>query len=116
MHITKVFAFNAAHNLVHYKGDCERLHGHTYKLEVTLEGTPDGDGLIIDFGDIKSIVQEQVLTKLDHHYLNDIIPQSSAENIATWIWNQLNNHFGVAKLFEIKVYETPESFVTYRGV
>lgn len=115
MLITKVFTFEAAHNLVHYQGKCENLHGHSYKLEITLEGQPGKDGMIVDFLEIKKIVQEKILSKLDHAYLNDIIPQSSAENIAVWIWQQLVGCFSTARLFEIKVYETSESYVTYRG-
>lgn len=116
MFITKQFKFDAAHNLVDYKGKCEHLHGHTYKLEVTLHGEPALQGMIIDFGDLKAIVNELVIDKLDHHYLNDIVPQSTAENIIFWIWEQLSEplsgeHY---RLYEIKLWETETSYITYR--
>ena len=85
MLLAKDFTFDAAHNLVNYHGKCERLHGHTYKLRVVVEGTPDSEGMIIDFIELKAIVKEKILSRLDHSYINDIITQPSAENIAVWI-------------------------------
>jgi len=114
MIITKSFEFDAAHNLVEYKGKCEKLHGHTYRLDVSLEGEPDEEGMIVDFKDIERVVIEKVLNKLDHDYINDTIKQPSAENIAIWIWGQLKDCFDV-KLHEIKVYESKDSWVSYNG-
>ena len=89
MLLCKDFTFDAAHNLVDYHGKCERLHGHTYRLRVVLEGEPDAEGMIMDFLELKAIVKERVLSQLDHSYINDIITQPSAENIALWIWGEL---------------------------
>ncbi len=111
MLVTKEFRFDAAHNLVHYKGKCERLHGHSYRLQITVSGSVGKDGLVMDFEDLHRVVKERVLSRLDHSYLNDLLPQSSAENIAVWIWEQLQD----LSLHEVKLYETPTSFVTYRG-
>jgi 6-pyruvoyltetrahydropterin/6-carboxytetrahydropterin synthase len=111
MLVTKEFRFDAAHNLVHYKGKCERLHGHGYRLFVTVSGPVREDGLVMDFEDLHRVVRERVIQRLDHSYLNDLIPQSSAENIALWIWRELRD----LPLHEIRLYETPTSFVTYRG-
>ncbi|WP_456400852.1 6-carboxytetrahydropterin synthase QueD [Mesoaciditoga sp.] len=115
--ISKEFKFDAAHNLIRYHGKCERLHGHTYRLRVTLRGKQNEDGMIYDFVELKRIVSERVISKLDHSYINDLIEQPTAENIAIWIWNQI---FGVLngenhKLYEVRVWETENSFVTYRG-
>jgi 6-pyruvoyltetrahydropterin/6-carboxytetrahydropterin synthase len=83
---------------------------------VTVAGQNDDEGMVIDFVVLKKIVKENVLNILDHSYLNDIIEQPSAENIAEWIWEKLdeklkgNNYF----LYEIKLYETPTSYVTLR--
>ena len=116
MLISKDFKFDAAHNLVHYHGKCERLHGHTYRLRVVLEGNPDSEGMIIDFIELKQIVKERVISRLDHAYINDIIPQPSAENIALWIWREIEE--GVrrenCKLYEVNVWETETSCVTVR--
>lgn len=117
MMISREFKFDAAHNLIHYHGKCEKLHGHTYKLRVTLEGTPDKEGMVFDFAELKKIVNELVISELDHSYINEMIKQPSAENIALWIWNKIeeplkgSNHH----LYEVIVWETETSFVTYRG-
>ena len=55
MLLCRDFKFDAAHNLIHYHGKCERLHGHTYHLRVTLEGEPDSEGMIYDFVDLKDV-------------------------------------------------------------
>ncbi|MGC8819740.1 MAG: 6-carboxytetrahydropterin synthase QueD [Fervidobacterium sp.] len=114
--VVKEFTFDAAHNLVKYHGKCEKLHGHTYKLQVVVCGEKDEEGMVIDFIEMKRIVQEEVLSFLDHSYINDIISQPSAENIAEWIWSRLEEKLttGRYKLSEIRLWETPTSFVIYR--
>ena len=112
MLITKEFTFAAAHKLINHKGKCKNLHGHTYKLQVTIRGKPNSDGMIIDFSDIKNIVKTSVIEKLDHSYLNEIIQQPTAENIILWIWDKLKDKLN---LFELKLWETPTSFITYCG-
>ncbi|WDC83698.1 6-carboxytetrahydropterin synthase QueD [Caloramator sp. mosi_1] len=89
MILIKEFEFDAAHNLIHYHGKCERLHGHTYKLVVKLEGEPDSEGMVFDFVELKRIVKERVIDKFDHTYLNEIIEQPTAENIAVYVWDEL---------------------------
>lgn len=91
MLVTKLFTFDAAHKLTNYYGKCERLHGHTYTLEVTLEGDIHSNGMVIDFVVLKRIVKRHVLEKLDHQYLNDVLENPSAERMAEWIWKQLEN-------------------------
>lgn len=118
MTLSKEFEFDSAHNLIDYHGKCENLHGHTYQLRVTLLGTPSEEsgksGMILDFGILKSVVKEKVISKLDHAYLNDIVPQSTAENLSLWIWQQLEEelHGENYELYEIKLWETKTSFVT----
>ena len=112
MLVTKVFHFDGAHKLLHYNGKCERLHGHTWTLHVSVEGDVDARGIAFDFLKLKKIVEERVLDILDHSFINDVIENPSAENIALWSWNRLKD---ALPLREIKVFETPTSFVTYRG-
>ena len=81
MILIKEFEFDAAHYLPEYNGKCEKLHGHTYKLVVKIDGTPDKEGMVIDFVRLKEIVKEAVLNKLDHSCINDILPQPSAESV-----------------------------------
>lgn len=119
MKITREFAFSAAHHLTDYHGLCERPHGHTYRMAVTVEGKIQKDGLVIDFAVMKEIVKKKVLDKVDHTDLNDFFKNPSAENLAMWVWEQLK---GVSKdsgrdvkLVEIKLWEGDNTFVTYDG-
>lgn len=116
MLLSRDFTFDAAHNLIHYHGKCERLHGHTYRLRVVLEGGLDSEGMIMDFEEVKAVVNERVISRLDHSYLNDIIPQPSAENIALWIWNEIEESLRRENcgLYEVHVWETENSRVILR--
>ena len=117
--VTKAFTFDAAHNLINYKGKCEALHGHTYRLEVTVCGGPDQleNGLLMDFGDLKDLVNKEVLSKLDHSYLNDHFEQPSTEIVAMWIFETLKPHveeLGLA-LTSVKLFETATSWVEIKA-
>lgn len=112
MLVVKEFAFDAAHKLLNYNGPCANLHGHTYKLQVVLSGSVQKNGMVIDFVDLKRIVMEKVLSKLDHAFINKIIRQPTAENIAIWIWNQLKKSLPL--LYEIRLWETPTNFVIHK--
>ena len=116
MLLTKDFVFDAAHNLINYHGKCEKLHGHTYKLRVVLEGQPDSEGMIMDFVELSSLVKQKIISRLDHAYLNEIISQPSAENIALWVWNELRDSLTRenCKLYEIHIWETANSRVIVR--
>jgi len=114
MRLDVEFYFAAAHHLPRYQGPCFRLHGHNYKFFIALEGEVDPKtGMIADFGDVKQAVGEQVLARVDHRNLNDILDNPTAENIARWIWEALEGH--VQGLVEVRLYEIPDSCVTYRG-
>jgi len=113
--LKKRFHFHSAHYLPSYKGKCEELHGHTYKLEVIVEGQPDSEGMIIDFADLKRIVKEEIIKKLDHKLLNDIIKIPSAEYIGVWIFEKLSKRlskeFPQVKLVSVELWETETSSV-----
>ncbi|MCR2042948.1 6-carboxytetrahydropterin synthase QueD [Anaerosalibacter massiliensis] len=117
MILIKEFEFDAAHNLIHYHGKCEKLHGHTYRLVVKLEGKPDEEGMIFDFVELKNIVNEKIISKFDHAYLNNIISQPTAENIAMYTWKNLEKYVNRnnCSLYEVEVWETKTSGVIYRG-
>ena len=114
MRLDVEFAFAAAHRLPRYDGPCFRLHGHNYRFFVAVEGEVDPrSGMIADFGEIKRVVKERVLDRVDHQNLNDLLENPTAENIARWIWETLAP--GLAGLSEVRLYEIPDSCVTYRG-
>jgi 6-pyruvoyltetrahydropterin/6-carboxytetrahydropterin synthase len=114
MRLDVEFYFAAAHRLPRYEGPCFRMHGHNYKFFVAVEGEVDpASGMIADFGEIKRIVGELVLAKVDHRVLNDTLENPTAENIARWIWETLQP--SLAGLAEVRLYEIPDSCVTYRG-
>lgn len=70
--ITKQFSFEMAHALRHYDGLCRNIHGHSYKMDITLAGQPLHDesspknGMVMDFGDLKKLVNEEIISLLDH--------------------------------------------------
>ena len=115
MILRKEYGFEAAHFIYNHPGKCRNLHGHSYKLFVSLEGEVNPEtGMIIDFDDLSKIVRDKVLFPLDHHFLNDLIPLSTAENISTWIWEQLKP--ALPELFQLELFETSDNCVIYRGV
>ena len=73
--LTKEFNFEAAHSLEGYDGACREIHGHSYRLFVTIKGEPSTDaydpkqGMVMDFGLLKSIVNEQIISRLDHAFI-----------------------------------------------
>jgi 6-pyruvoyltetrahydropterin/6-carboxytetrahydropterin synthase len=87
--IRKQFTFEAAHVLPFHKGKCSRLHGHSYRLEVTVTGPlreiGSDAGMVMDFGDLSTVVKREVLEKLDHQYLNEILENPTCEQILIWI-------------------------------
>ncbi len=114
MRLDVEFTFAAAHRLPRYEGPCFRLHGHNYRFFVALEGEVDPQsGMITDFGVVKQVVQELVLARVDHRDLNDVLENPTAENIARWIWEVLEPR--LPGLSEVRLYEIPDSCVTYRG-
>lgn len=88
--VGKYFTFCAAHRLPYYNGKCSNWHGHEWKLLVSIRKRINNKtGMVIDFNDIKLIVTDHILNKLDHSNLNDYIENPTAENILVWIWEVL---------------------------
>jgi 6-pyruvoyltetrahydropterin/6-carboxytetrahydropterin synthase len=114
--------FAAAHNLRNYKGKCENLHGHNYKVRVTLAGKElDATGLLYDFVHLKQVIQG-VIRSLDHKYLNELPPfdvlNPSAENIARFVYEQtakqLPANANGTEVASITVWESDVTSATYR--
>ncbi|TYQ16150.1 UNVERIFIED_CONTAM: 6-pyruvoyltetrahydropterin/6-carboxytetrahydropterin synthase [Acetivibrio alkalicellulosi] len=113
--ISKVFTFDSAHHLIDYKGKCKNIHGHTYKLEVLLKGIPDKNGLVIDFHDLDSMIEDKVLSRIDHKYLNEIFDfNPTCEMIGLWLWNEIKKEVlkTECSLERLILWETPTCFVT----
>ena len=116
MEVTRIFEFDCAHRLPWHKGKCFNLHGHTYKLEVTASGSLNKNGIVIDFGDLKKIVNEEVVEKFDHHLLNDFYENPTAEIMAKDIFKKIQDKLPKdVNLKEVKLWESPDSYATYQG-
>ena len=113
--------FSAGHHLRNYPGNCERPHGHNWKVEATVKATGlDNLGMGVDFRTVKGAVKK-VLEALDHHDLNEhpafqsVNP--SSENIAVYIFNNLQKELtsDSYSVYSVTVCETDNSGVTYFG-
>jgi 6-pyruvoyltetrahydropterin/6-carboxytetrahydropterin synthase len=116
--VSKEFTFDSAHHLHLYEGKCKSLHGHTYKLQTILSGKTDYRGITIDFADMKRIAKERIMDKLDHRYLNEVLPpmNTTAENMVVWMYEQIDaalreeGHYPNIRVEEIRLWETPTSY------
>ena len=115
-------SFAAGHALRGYKGKCENMHGHNYKVRVTLAGEKlDSVGLLYDFVELKRGITA-VIKALDHRFLNDLPPfdqiNPSAENIAKYFYDEIGRQLTAsangARVKEVTVFETDTSTATYR--
>lgn len=112
--------YDSAHFLRHYKGKCERLHGHRYVVEAALfREELNESGLAFDFVDVKRALRE-LSEHLDHENINDLPPfdavEPSAENQARWFYEELKHRLPQAMaeaLLYTKVWETPTQFAQY---
>lgn len=111
--------FSSAHQLRGYKGKCEALHGHNWRVQVTISSEKlDDIGMVLDFHELKKIVNEAVAA-LDHSYLNDIFPfteiNPSSENIAKWIHESIRKKIqkNNCNISAVTVWENETSSATY---
>lgn len=139
--LTKEFDFEMAHALENYDGPCRQIHGHSYRLFITILGTPITDpedpklGMVMDFGDLKKLVNAHIIDRFDHTLLlkktsaNDslvalmskkwskieITPyQPTCENLLLFIVEQLQANLSPnIQLVEVKLYETARSYATW---
>jgi 6-pyruvoyltetrahydropterin/6-carboxytetrahydropterin synthase len=121
--ICRRFEFAAAHHLPYYMGKCKQIHGHNYFLEVEVSGpiqTREFDkgnsqvGMILDFGDLKRIINDCVIERLDHQNLNTIWENPTAEimvgDIAKWIAEAID----YGDVVRVRLWETSNSFAEWR--
>lgn len=137
--LTKKFSFEAAHCLENYDGKCSRMHGHSYKFFVTVIGEPETDfsspklGMVMDFGLLKRIVNEEIVEKFDHSVVvsekseyvfdekqpvfSNVIRfpyQPTCENMLIYFAEKIKNRLPEnVELAELKLYETEDSFAQW---
>ncbi|MCE5199114.1 MAG: 6-carboxytetrahydropterin synthase QueD [Armatimonadota bacterium] len=108
-------SFDAAHCLRNYQGNCQRLHGHTYKVVVRFHaGSLDDMGMAIDFRKAKSMLKS-IIDYMDHRYINELpefsIQNPTAENIAKFFFDRIASESEM--VHSVSVWETPTSCATY---
>ncbi len=112
--------FSSAHQLRGYRGKCENLHGHNYKIEIYAHGRElDKTGLLVDFVELKAAADE-IVNYLDHRNINELPPfdeelNPSAENLARFILERVASRVGDERVqvFKVRCFETPTSVATY---
>ena len=140
--ITRIIEWDMGHRIPFHKNKCSMLHGHRYRLELSLSGplqqtkSASTEGMIFDFGDLKKIMKEKIHDCLDHKTLlyhedsllnlwpNDKLESfgiklvkfiPTAENIVAWCYQELKNDFPDSiKIVSCRLYETPNAWVDYR--
>ena len=129
--LTKVFYFNAAHQYGHDDwsddknwevfGPDSKIHGHNYTLEVMVTAEVNDDtGFIVDLGQLKEIVNNNVINILDHSLIDKEVEwfndkQPSSENLVIFIWSQIEPYLDGVTLHRIRLHETPTIFTDYYG-
>jgi 6-pyruvoyltetrahydropterin/6-carboxytetrahydropterin synthase len=114
--------FAAGHALRNYKGKCENVHGHNFRVQVTIQGERlDDTGMLVDFIDVKNLMRG-VIERLDHQFLNEVAPfdekNPSAENIAEYFHERMSAGLKdtpvPVRITEVKVWETEIQSASYR--
>jgi len=140
LRLTRVFNFDMAHVLLNYPGKCKNIHGHTYKLEVTVKGIPCNEdnspkkGMLIDFSDFKNLIQEEIISIWDHalmiHQSSDPVLlnalknnyekiivvsfQPTTENMICELASIINKILPAdVQLFSLKLFETEKSYAEW---
>lgn len=132
--IGKRFRFDAAHRLPRHDGKCSQPHGHTYTLEVDIEGDItyakcSSQGMILDYRNMKLLVEQKVIDYLDHRDLNQVIPSlfrcpdANTDNVTTaerlvemigrLLYTQFHDEFGV-RVTRVRIQETPDTWADWK--
>jgi 6-pyruvoyltetrahydropterin/6-carboxytetrahydropterin synthase len=113
--------FSSGHALRGYRGKCENVHGHNYRVQITVEGPLlDNIGLLVDFTQLKKVMRG-IIARLDHQFINDLEPfttvNPSAENLAKYFYesvsNELNDLPPGAKIKDVVIWETDTAHARY---
>lgn len=127
--VVKEFTFESAHFLPDYQGKCRHMHGHSYKLLVGVIDEIDSvSNMVIDFSQLKKIVNDSIVEELDHKLLNEVDTRSygtefpkntpTAERMVEWVVDVLRNvlysNYISARLNFVRLYETETSYAEWR--
>ena len=130
--ITKWIEFDAGHRVATHDGKCRNLHGHRYRVGVTVQGPIPQDGMVVDFGILGAVLREHVHDRFDHVFIYDqndhavehvlsegpwrgapVPGPPTAENLAVWIADTVRSHMPRFPVVRVEVYETPNSVGTW---
>ena len=107
--VTCTFTFEAAHRLAWHSGKCRNLHGHSYRLDVSVEGPLDANGVVLDFDVLQDVVRSNVIDAWDHRDLNEVLDNPTAELLAQRAWDLLTG--AGLDLAALRLWETTDSWV-----
>jgi 6-pyruvoyltetrahydropterin/6-carboxytetrahydropterin synthase len=116
--ISKTYRFEASHQLPWHMGKCARLHGHSYVLEVVVAGVVQPDesgpssGMVVDFADLDQVVKPLV-ARMDHHHLNQLVLNPTAERLLEWILAQLSR--GGVEPTVVRLWETANCYAEWNA-
>ncbi|MFC4242647.1 6-carboxytetrahydropterin synthase QueD [Gryllotalpicola reticulitermitis] len=110
--VSQEFEFHAAHLLPWHPGKCANLHGHSYRVQVDVEGALDERGIVVDFDELAAMVWGEVIEPLDHTLLNDHLDNPTAERLAIYILRKAEAS-GI-NLSAVRVWETAKSLAAVR--
>lgn len=124
--ITKRGSFESAHHLNNYKGKCSCIHGHSYKVEVTLSGFVNRDisdfdnateAMVCDFSYLNKVIQDKIIDRYDHKDLNLFFNQPTAEIMVVHFFELIKDRFKSSDVIveSVKLWETENSYAEYRG-
>ena len=110
--VSQEFEFHAAHLLAWHPGKCKNLHGHSYRVQVDVQGALDERGIVIDFDALSEVMWREILEPLDHSLLNDHLDNPTAERLGIYILRKADA-FNLM-LSEVRVWETSKSLAVVR--
>ena len=128
-YVSKIFHFDAAHRLYDYEGKCHNLHGHTWKVEITLSGELNDEGMVVDFNKIEDVVGSFIDDTLDHStILNEkdsllkkidtkhvvLENDPTSEHLAEFIYNVVSQRLPETTIESVTVWESPTSYATFK--
>lgn len=114
MLVKLIRSFSSAHRLPHYDGPCHNLHGHTWKAVFVIEGDIRPDGMVCDFKVIKKLLDENLP---DHRFLNDLVENPTAENLANYLFQKIGAELAKKelKLKTLEIWESDNAAAVVEG-